>query len=83
LKDCLVGLGRIFPAIGRLPNAASFDEGVNACVGLDGRTIRKVVANALASSREIALDPNKVTMDDVVQAMCAAQAIRTSDVETK
>ena len=71
LKDCLVGLGRTFPAIGRLATSANFDQGANACVGLDGRTIRKIVANALASRREVALDPNKVTMDDLVRAVFA------------
>ena len=82
LKDCLVGLGRTFPAIGRLVNSASIEQGATACVGLDGRTIRKMVANALASSRAVALDPNQVTMDDLVRAAYAAQAARTSNGET-
>jgi len=82
LKDCLAGLARTFPPIGRLVTSTRFEEGVNACVGLDGRTIRKMVANALASSRAIALAPGKVTMDDIVRAAYAAQETRTSKGET-
>jgi pachytene checkpoint protein 2 len=82
LKECLVGLGRTFAAIGRLANSSSFDQCVNTCVGLDGRTIRKIVANALASRREVALDPNKVTIDDLARAAHAAREVRRADGET-
>src|SRR5712664_750918 len=50
LKDCLTGLAKTYPAIGKLPISPQFERCAAECVGLDGRTIRKMVANALASS---------------------------------
>jgi len=40
LKDCLVGLGRTYPAIGKLIGSPQFKRCAAACVGLDGRAIR-------------------------------------------
>ena len=76
LKDCLSGLGRTYPPIGRLPVVAGFDRCVAEFVGLDGRAIRKTIANALAASPETAMHPEKVTLEDVVAAARAAKANR-------
>ena len=76
LADCLRGLGTSYPAIGKLPDAKDFDETVAACVGLDGRAVRKLVANALASSPSTAMDPNRVTLDDIRRAGAAAKRVR-------
>lgn len=76
LADCLRGLGTSYPAIGKLPDAKDFDGAVAACVGLDGRAIRKLVANALASSPSTAMDPNRVTLDDIRRAGAAAKRVR-------
>lgn len=77
LADCLTGLGRTYPGIARLASSPKFTACAEACVGLDGRTIRKMVANALASSPKIAMDPGLVTIEDVLMAARAAQAIRS------
>lgn len=77
LQDCLAGLGRTYPAIARLPKAPDFERCVVACVGLDGRAIRKMVAAALASSPQTALEPSRLTTADLVRAAEAAQAART------
>ena len=77
LKDCLTGLGKVYPAIAHLTSAASFDRCVAESVGLDGRAIRKTVANALANRPETAMDPNKVTADDLLAALQAAKVNRT------
>ena len=45
-------------------------------VGLDGRTIRKMVANALASSPQTAMNPGQVTIEDLFAAARAAKASR-------
>jgi AAA+ superfamily predicted ATPase len=76
LRDCLSGLGHTFPPIGRLPSMPGFEDCAAKCVGLDGRAIRKLVANALASSPETAMDPSRVTLDDLRQAADTARSLR-------
>jgi SpoVK/Ycf46/Vps4 family AAA+-type ATPase len=78
LKDCLTGLGATYPAVGRLANAPGFAECAAACVGLDGRAIRKMVASALASDPETALHPERVTLAQILAAAKAAKAARAA-----
>ena len=79
-RDCLAGLARTYPTIGKLIDAPLFGRCAAECVGLDGRAIRKAVANALASSPQTAMNPGWVTIDDLLAAAIAARASRTSDV---
>ena len=81
LKDCLVGLGQSYAAIGHLPSAPQFQLCAEECVGLDGRAIRKMVATALASSPETAMNPELVTIEMLVEAARAAKAIRKQEGE--
>jgi SpoVK/Ycf46/Vps4 family AAA+-type ATPase len=76
LRDCLSGLGQTFPNIGRLASSPRFNDCATECVGLDGRAIRKMVANALACSPQTALDPDRVTVEDLLTAARAAKANR-------
>lgn len=76
LKDCLGGLGRTYPAIGRLSSSPQFDQCAAECVGLDGRAIRKMVATALASSPQTAMNPERVTIENLLAAARAAKASR-------
>lgn len=76
LKDCLFGLGKIYPAIGRLPKEPGFNRCVQECVGLDGRAIRKSVANALASNPHTAMNPGAVTIENLLAAARSAKATR-------
>ena len=76
LADCLTGLSRTYPSIGKLTKAAGFAQCAAECVGLDGRAIRKMVSNALASSPETALNPETVTLTDLVAAAKAAKKAR-------
>jgi SpoVK/Ycf46/Vps4 family AAA+-type ATPase len=78
LKDCLAGLGKTYPAIARLQTAAGFDRCAAECVGLDGRAIRKMVANALASTPQTAMNPERVTIEDLMAAARDAKAARLS-----
>lgn len=78
LKDCLTGLGATYPAVGKLANAPGFAECAAACVGLDGRAIRKMVASALASDPETAAHPEKVTLAQILAAAKAAKAARAA-----
>ena len=82
LKDCLTGLGQTYPAIGNLPVSPQFERCAAECVGLDGRTIRKMVANALGSSMQTAMNPEQVTIDDLLAAACAAKANRAQGGKT-
>ncbi|ESY07321.1 AAA family ATPase [Mesorhizobium sp. RSR565B] len=76
LTDCLTGLSRTYPAIGKLVSPAAIDRCAAECVGLDGRAIRKMVANALASSPDTAMDPSLLKMDAIVKAARAAKENR-------
>lgn len=82
LKDCLAGLGKTYPAIAKLPASHGFDRCAAECVGLDGRAIRKMVANALASSPQTAMNPERVTIEDLFAAARAAKAGRMSGGKT-
>lgn len=83
LKDCLIGLAKTYPAIGKLSAAAQFERCAAECVGLDGRTIRKMVANALASSPQTAMNPAQVTIEDLLAAARAAKASRAEGSKDK
>jgi hypothetical protein len=77
LKDCLTALSKTYPAIGKLIGARQFARCAAECVGLDGRAIRKMVANALANSPRTAMNPALVTIDDILAAVRAAKASRS------
>lgn len=83
LKDCLTGLSRTYPAIGKLASAPQFDRCAGECVGLDGRAIRKMVANALASSPQTAMNPGQVTIENIFNAARAAKASRLAGGKEK
>lgn len=76
LRDCLTGLAKTFPAIGALAISPGFQGCAKACVGLDGRAIRKMVANALASTPAVAMAPQTVTIDHLLAAAKAAHAAK-------
>lgn len=78
LKDCLIGLGKTYPAIAKLAGAATVEKCAAECVGLDGRAIRKAVANALAANPQTAMDPSRLTAEDLMRAARAAKAIRSN-----
>jgi pachytene checkpoint protein 2 len=83
LKDCLVRLGRTYPTIGKLANSQQFKRCAAACVGLDGRAIRKMVANALASTPQTAMYPDQLTVDQLLAAAHAATAARIQGGKSK
>ena len=83
LKDCLDGLTETFPGAAKLTSGTYFDECARECAGLDGRAIRKVIANALAATPETAMDPNKVSFDDLRQAITQAKQVRLQKGKAK
>lgn len=76
LRNCLAGLAKTYPAIGELALASGFGAVAAASVGLDGRTIRKMVANALAASPAVAMDPGQLNLEHLLGAAKAAVSAR-------
>ncbi|MEQ8693937.1 MAG: AAA family ATPase [Gammaproteobacteria bacterium] len=76
LKDCLTGLGKTYPTVAKLATSPQFERCAAECVGLDGRAIRKMVANALASSPHTAMNPGQVTVEDLFNAARTAKSSR-------
>jgi pachytene checkpoint protein 2 len=77
LKDALVKLADIFLKLKTLPTAPGFSKCAAECVGLDGRTIRKVVASALARDPQTAMDPNRLSLEDLESAIGDAKSMRS------
>ena len=76
LTDCLTGLGTIDNRLAELPRSPGFAKCAAACVGLDGRAIRKLVVNALAASPEVALDPGTLRLEHLLEAARDARSAR-------
>lgn len=74
LEACLTGLGNTFPSIGKLISSPKYEILTKECVGLDGRAIRKAIGSGLAASPQTAMDPNKVTIDDLISAVKSAKS---------
>jgi AAA+ superfamily predicted ATPase len=69
LSDTLDALAERWPKIAQVMNQRQFDTAVDECVGLDGREIRKAVVTACASSKQLALDPNLLTIEDLLKSI--------------
>lgn len=77
LEDCLGGLSAVYPKIGHLLKHPKFEACAAEFVELDGRTIRKTVANALAADPTVATAPETVTIEQIAAAAQAARKTRT------
>lgn len=77
LTDCLNGLARTYPPVANLVRSPDFARCADECVGLDGRAIRKMVANALAVSPQVAMNPGAVTIGDLMAAAKSAKINRS------
>jgi SpoVK/Ycf46/Vps4 family AAA+-type ATPase len=67
LRAGLTDFGGFYPEIGKLAEKKKLSEVAGSLVGLDGRRIRKVITEALASDRKSALDPNKLSIDQLLE----------------
>jgi SpoVK/Ycf46/Vps4 family AAA+-type ATPase len=83
LCDCLSGLAATFPHVAKIEAGSNFAACAAACVGLDGRAIRKVVVNALARRKESALNPNLLRAEDLIEAATDAKRSRIGEGRTK
>jgi len=76
LQHCLGGLKQ-FPDLAIIASSPDLIKVARACEGLDGRAIRKMVVNAMAQSREVAANPNKLTTGHLLAAAKDAKAARS------
>ena len=73
LQSAVEELARAFPGAARIPLDTEFERAAKHCVGLDGRRIRKLVISACALNKQTAIDPNRLTAADVLEAAIQAQ----------
>ena len=69
LLDTLNVMGAKWKKLAKIPEHTRFKEAVKAACGLDGRQIRKAVLQACAMNRETAMDPNLVSLDNLLAAL--------------
>lgn len=74
LENTIEGLARQFPPIKKLLGSSELEGVIEATDGLDGRTLRKMVASACAYSKESAVDPGKLTVEALLKAAADARA---------
>jgi pachytene checkpoint protein 2 len=73
LEDTVRGMVAAFPALKKLLTDSELEAAAKACVGLDGRQIRKVVAAACTFDKRVAADPSKLTANAIRMAAERAQ----------
>ena len=78
LRDTLAALAERWEAVAKLAKNGKFDEVVDECVGLDAREVRKAVLGACTFSKEVALDPNQLTVVDLLRSIRQRQKKETS-----
>jgi SpoVK/Ycf46/Vps4 family AAA+-type ATPase len=69
VADTLEELARPWPRLKALTEPEKLDRVAMTCVGLDGRQIRKAVINACAASKETALDPGRLRIEDILRSI--------------
>lgn len=69
LRDTLSVLAEHWPKVTRVIESKEFETAVNEAVGLDGREIRKAVLSACTFSKDVALDPNRLGMQDLLRSI--------------
>lgn len=62
-------LAAAFPKVEGVLADRAFDKVIEACVGLDGRQIRKAVLAACGLNKLTALDPDRLTAKDLLRAV--------------
>jgi AAA+ superfamily predicted ATPase len=71
--DTLSALAEKFPKIGSVMKHRDLGTLGKRCLGLDGRQIRKAILSALTLHKTTALDPNRLTPEDVLAAVDQAK----------
>jgi SpoVK/Ycf46/Vps4 family AAA+-type ATPase len=74
LRATLTALAKPFPKMSAILRTPEFKRAARHCAGLDGRRIRKIPIAACARDKQTALDPNRLTGEDLLAAVAQAQA---------
>lgn len=69
LIDTLDIMGAKWKKLAQIHQHPRFKEVAKAAVGLDGRQIRKAVLQACATNKQTAMDPNLVSLDNLLAAL--------------
>lgn len=69
LRDTLTALAEHWPKVARLLECPEFETAVEGSEGLDGREIRKAVLSAFTFSKDVAMDPNRLEMNDLLRSI--------------
>lgn len=83
LTNTIQAVGEFYPKVKGLLTDPEFGKVVNMCLGLDGRRIRKLVAAACTYRKEVALDPNELSIEDLSRAVAHEQQLQTAREEKK
>lgn len=68
LQTTLAGFGVKYPKLAKLGKDPALADAATSLVGLDGRQVRKMVTDAMKLRTETVLDPNLLTIADLVTA---------------
>lgn len=68
LQSSIEELGKFYPKTLELFKSFKFKKVVDATDGMDGRGLRKMVISACSFDKQTAIDPNKLTIEDLIQA---------------
>ena len=74
VRSTLVGMGHTFANLSGLAEDADLAQVARIAAGLDGRRLRKLVGTACTLRKEVALDPNLLTLEDLLEAVRSATA---------
>lgn len=77
LRSTLAGMARSFANLERLANEPGLIQVAELADGLDGRRLRKLVGTACTLRKDTALNPDVLTLDDLLRATRFATAERT------
>lgn len=73
LEDTLSVMGKKWKKLTELPKRIHFKDAAKAAHGLDGRQIRKAVLQACTLSKEVAQDPDLLSIEQLIEALKSAK----------
>lgn len=76
LADTLTAIGTHWPKVNDLAASKELKNLAKSAVGMDGRQIRKAVLYACAFDKDVALDPNRLSANDLTKAFQTAKAAK-------
>jgi len=84
LTSTIEAVGESYPKVKAILTNPGFNQVVSMCVGLDGRRIRKLVIAACTYRKEVAFDPNELSIADLSLAIeHEQQQLQTIQGESK